>query len=199
MIEYFQNKIENSIPKSLHSNDYRSYYPTPLLTIDSSTIHKYIGFDNTLILSNPKVVNRTLFNTRYDINPYFIGKNIIHHDYCQNSNGMQLNNVPCKKLIVVVKEDEMDRVLVVIRRQFLEIKIPLNARMNVKKLNGTYVGLYVVLPQFFSDLILVTTVTPFNFFLLLVTGVVENLLLLVLLLVVLLLLLLLLLWFVSIF
>ena len=68
--------IEKSIKNGDKKNVITNYKPLPVICVSSKTIDKYFGFDNVLILKEPKLDEKNKNGVIYNSTPMYIGSKL---------------------------------------------------------------------------------------------------------------------------
>ena len=58
----------------------QKYDPVPIITIDKHTVAYYIGFDNVIILSNPRYDRQSNSKLCYDSEPEYVGNCLLRFE-----------------------------------------------------------------------------------------------------------------------
>merc|ERR1712244_216910 len=94
------------------SSKVKLFNPLPLIIVSSKYIDCYLGFENVIILKNPKYTDERSGYIYYDEEPHHIGNNLKSKiDLEQYENGVLVRNISKKKCALLVKKEEMMSVI----------------------------------------------------------------------------------------
>ena len=118
--------MSNDIMYSCHHSNRKThrYDPVPLLILSGAYINHYVGFDNCIILKDPRVKFGTKFEIIHSKKPSHIGKNIDHTILYQYERGISLKKIPGKKILLLTPRKSLIKTLGNLNIKFIEIKIP---------------------------------------------------------------------------
>ena len=141
ILNYLSSKLKDDIMfhlKNLSRNQHKllEFVPTPIVTLSFKMISKYINFDNTIILQNPRFDSPKSNDIVYDIEPFYIGSNIAHHNLSQKNIVVKLSELKNKRLTLLIEKQQFFNVIKKKgSKKFLEIKIPDATILSNKDLN----------------------------------------------------------------
>lgn len=121
MKEDIDDKLKNAkkgtVPK---------YNPVPVLVLSLKLIHCYISVDNCIVLKNPTLESSTCTDMCYDIEPHFIGKNIIlaNPDFTEYKEGVDIRTVYRSKIALLCSKTQFKAVTDTMKKQFLFVNVP---------------------------------------------------------------------------
>ena len=111
---------------SMNNSTKLKYDPIPILVISKGMIKKYIGFDNVLILNNPRFDVNCQRDLCYDTKPKYLGKNLKRHKLLlmQYGVGIKLYQIPGSRVAMLCSMNQFKSIISEIKKRFLFITIP---------------------------------------------------------------------------
>ena len=141
ILNYLSSKIKDDITfhlKNISTNQHKllEFVPTPIVTLSFKMISKYINFDNTIILQNPRFDCPKSNDLIYDKQPIHIGSNISSHNLGKPNIVVKLSKLKNKRLTLLIEKQQFFNIIKKKgSKNVIEIKIPDTTVLSNKDIN----------------------------------------------------------------
>ena len=94
------------------------------MSVSGRYVQQYIGFDNCIVLNNPRIDKTTKRDLVYEKEPWHIGINIDNKLLSQFEIGIKVHTLPKKKIALLTPKQNFLKAIRQLNIDFLDIQVP---------------------------------------------------------------------------